>query len=173
MEQSCTNAGNSYPESSTKADHFCCWCQVSPSPSLPFHLPSASLWHIIPLLLALLLRFFNSSQTAVEYEGVKELSDSAYAARGPSQYSRIQLIEKDLGGAVRTMRQVVKAVEKLGVRFRVTKRALRDSVGEVGRKKRPIRSKWVELQRGCHRHQGWKLSRNCHPILFTVTAENL
>ena len=125
--------------------YFCC-CQVSSSPYVRVNLPSATLWHIIPLLLALLFRFFNSPRNATESKEVNELTAGAYAARGTSGNGRIQLMEKDLGSAVRTISQVVKAVEKLGVRFRVTRRTLRDPIREVSERKRRIRTMWETAQ---------------------------
>ena len=63
---------------------------------------------------------------------VTEAAGRADVGRTASEHSRIKLREKDLGSAVRTISQVVKAVEKLGVRFRVTRRTLRDPIREVG-----------------------------------------
>ncbi len=93
-----------------------------------------STWQVLPLWGAILLNvILRARQWQVPSKrGTRVASDSNQGlSDSTTMMKRIQQLEEDFQNTVTTSRVLSRHLEKLGVRFRVTRRSLRDPIQEA------------------------------------------
>eukprot|EP00249_Psilotum_nudum_P007228 c20412_g1_i1 orf=504-2045(-) len=89
-----------------------------------------SAWQVLPLVLAL---FINAVLRARPWQGtanVRNRSENFHLINS-AEDQRINKLEEDVGGLVTNVRMLARQLEKLGVRFRVTRQTLKSPIQET------------------------------------------